>query len=127
MELSAPVGLLLSRVNHATVYDLIQTNQILKQAKARKSQKIWIHPIPLDQLMVVAWVDASHANREDGSSTKGILVGCASKKILPGDLESITPIYWTSSKIMTVCRSSASAETRAAVDGEDQLYAIPFQ
>ena len=87
MEMSAPVGLLLSRVNHATVYDLIQTNKLLKQAKARKSQKIWVHPIPLDQLIVVAWVDASHANREDGSSTKGVLVGCASKQILEGNLE----------------------------------------
>lgn len=76
---------------------------------------------------MVTWVDASRANREDGSGTKGILVGYASKRILEGDLDSITPIYWASSEITRVCRSNASAETRAAVDGEDQLYAIRFQ
>lgn len=35
--------------------------------------------------------------------------------------------FWTASKISRVCRSSASAETRAAVDGEDQMYATRFQ
>lgn len=127
MDLSASVGLLLSKVNSATVLDLVQTNKLLRQAKVKKGQVLMIHPIKTEELMVTTWVDASHANRPDGSSTKGILVGCTSKKILQGSLEDVTPIYWTSSKITRVCRSSASAETRAAVDGEDQMFAVRFQ
>lgn len=127
MDLSAPVGLLLSKVNSATVLELVQTNKLLRQAKVKKGLVLMIHPIKIEELMVTTWVDASYANRPDGSSTKGVLVGCTSTKILQGSLEEVSPIYWSSSKITRVCRSSASAETRAAVDGEDQMFAVRFQ
>ena len=127
MDLCASVGILLSRTNHATVSDLIEVNKVLRLAKARKNQKMIIHSIPPEELVVSTWVDAAHANREDGSSTKGVFVGCSSRALLDGALEKVSPIYWASSKITRVCRSSASAETRAAVDGEDQMFAIRFQ
>ena len=37
----------------------------------------------------------------------------------------MSPLSWQASKIHRVCRSPASAETRAAADGEDELYAVP--
>ena len=63
----------------------------------------------------------------DGSSTKGVFIGWTHQGLLQGDLTSITPIVWQSAKIQRVCRSSAAAETRAAVDAEDELYAARFQ
>ena len=36
-------------------------------------------------------------------------------------------MYWKSGKIDRMCRSSPAAETRAAVDTEDELYLIRFQ
>lgn len=127
MELSAPVGLLLSKVNQSVVHDIIEMNKLLRKAKARRSQAIIIHKQKPEDILLAAWVDAAHANRPDLSSTKGIFIGSASKNLLDGSMETVNPIYWNSSKITRVCRSSASAETRAAVDGEDQMYSIRFQ
>ena len=127
MELSAPVGLLLSRVNQSVVHDLIETNKLLRKAKARRSQAILIHKMKPKDMILAAWVDAAHANRPDLSSTKGIFIGCTPRSLLDGSMETVNPIYWNSSKITRVCRSSASAETRAAVDSEDQMYSIRFQ
>jgi putative AlgH/UPF0301 family transcriptional regulator len=127
MELSAPVSLLLSKINSATVEDVIEVNKVVKKAKSRSKQAMLIHCLDPQDLLIAAWVDAAHANRTDLSSTKGILIGCTSSKLLDGHLEVVNPIFWCSSKITRVCRSSASAETRAAVDGEDQMYALRFQ
>ena len=127
LDLCASVGIMLSKVNSATVQDLIEVNKLLRRAKATKSQKLIIHPIPLEKMVVATWVDASFANRPDGSSTKGILVACSSTELLEGKITEASPVYWSSSKIGRVCRSSASAETRAAVDGEDMMYSIRFQ
>lgn len=127
MDSCAPVGLLLSQVSLSTVEDLVEVNKVLRRAKARGKQKIFIHPIPPEELIVATWVDAAHANRPDGGSTKGVMIGCSSRSLLSGHLDVVSPAYWTSAKITRVCRSSASAETRAAVDGDDQMFAIRFQ
>ena len=127
MELSAPVSLLLSKINTSTVEDVVEVNKIVKRAKSRSKQAMLIHCLDPQDLLIAAWVDAAHANRTDLSSTKGILIGCTSSKLLDGHLEVVNPLFWCSSKITRVCRSSASAETRAAVDGEDQMYALRFQ
>ena len=127
MDSCASVGLLLSQVTSSIVEDLIEVNKVLKRAKARGKQKMYIHPVPPKDILVATWVDAAHANRPDGSSTKGVVIGCSSHQLLKGELDVVSPIYWTSSKITRICRSSASAETRAAVDGDDQMFAIRFQ
>lgn len=127
LDLCPGVNLLLSKANTATVQDLVETNKLLKKAKAKKGQKLIIHPIAPSELLVAAWTDAAHANRTDGSSTKGIFIGCSSQRLMDGELERVSPVYWTSAKISRVCRSSASAETRAAVDAEDILYSVRFQ
>ncbi len=127
MDLSAPTGLLLSKVNCGTVVDLIETNKVLRKAKQKKNVTMKIHKLPHQEILVATWADAAHANRPDGSSTKGVLIGCASSKLLDGSLEVVNPIFWHSAKISRTCRSSAAAETSSAVDGEDQMYSIRFQ
>jgi len=127
MEWSAPTGLLLSRVNKATVSDLVETNKLLKKAKIRKSSTMLIHSLQPSDMIVATWADAAHANRVDGGSTKGVIIGLTSKNLLSGQLDLINPIFWHSAKVSRTCRSSAAAETLSAVDGEDQMFAIRFQ
>ena len=127
-QLCAHVGLLLSKVSKGCVKDVLEVNRLVKKARATQHQKLFVHPCPSKEMPVVAaWVDAAHANRVDLGSTKGVVIGCASDKLLKGELTPITPIMWQSARIHRVCRSSAAAETRAAIDAEDELYAVRFQ
>eukprot|EP00439_Symbiodinium_sp_Y106_P027988 s1180_g3.t1 len=125
-HLIGPVGLLLSKVSKALVSDLSETNKLLKKARTMRSHKVRIHKQE-EEPFVACWVDASYANRPDGSSTKGMVIGWTSPKLSQGALSKVSPLSWVGSKIHRVCRSPASAETRAAVDGEDELFAIRLQ
>ena len=49
------------------------------------------------------------------------------QELLAGDLDKVSAMLWQSAKLQRVCRSSAAAETRAAVDAEDELFAQRFQ
>ncbi|CAE7382440.1 unnamed protein product [Symbiodinium sp. KB8] len=123
---SAPVSLLLTKIHQGTVSDVIETNKLLRKAKAGQHQKLYIHKQESSPL-VAAWTDAANSNRQDGGSTKGVFVGWTSEDLLQGNLVNISPIFWQSAKIQRACRSSAAAETHAAADAEDELYAIRLQ
>ena len=124
---SSSVSLLLSKIHKGSVSDIIETNKLLRKAKLSQHQKLRIHGQGRVKPLLAAWVDAADSNRIDGSSTKGVFIGWTHPGLLAGDLASITPIVWQSAKIQRACRSSAAAETRAAVDAEDELYAVRFQ
>ncbi|CAE7738557.1 RE1 [Symbiodinium sp. CCMP2456] len=127
-HLAAEVGLLLSDVNESTVATLLQANQLLQSAKARKQHQMLIHAYPPEvELGCYAWVDAANENRRDGGSTQGIFIGMAPLSLLQGEVEKISPISWQSHKIDRVCRSPGAAESQAAVNGEDQLYYVRYQ
>ena len=97
-------------------------------SQAGQHQKLVIHALPKESSPVIAtWADAAHANRIDGSSTKGVLIGWSTHRLLEGELEKVTPLFWQSARTHRTCSSSAAAETCAAVDGEDEMYAIRFQ
>ena len=44
-----------------------------------------------------------------------------------GEINCVSPMAWHSRKIDRACRSPGSAETQAAVNGEDALYYLRFQ
>ena len=73
------------------------------------------------------WVDAGSQNRHDGSSTQGIVLGIASKRLSHGECTPITLVAWHSQKIERKCRSPGAAEALAAINGEDALYYGRFQ
>jgi hypothetical protein len=98
IELSAPVGLPVSKCTEATVADLIETNKLLKTSKSRQHQTMIIHALDPKDIVMATWVDAGHANRPDLSSTKGIFIGCTSMKILQGSLEAVNPFFLDSIK-----------------------------
>ena len=127
-QLSAAVSLLLSKLHQGTVQTMVETNRLLRKGRALNHQKMVIHAFePHEKPVIFAWVDAAHAKRVDGSSTKGVLIGWSSTGLLEGNLRRVSPLYWHSARIQRVCRSSAASETRAAVDAEDELYAVRFQ
>ena len=124
---SAAVGMLLSRSNKGTVQEIIDINKLLRRAKLGQHQKLRIHGFGHERPVLAAWADAADSQRPDGGSTKGIFIGWTQPALLQGDLSQISPVFWQSAKIQRTCRSSGAAETHAAVDAEDELFAIRFQ
>ena len=124
---SAHVSLALSEVATSTVTHLEQANKLLYQAKQDSLTPLRIHAFaPQQHLSMVAWCDASSQNRHDGSSTEGIFICLTSSDIQDGAITQLTPVFWKSGKIDRVCRSPGSAEARAAVDAQDNLYLMRF-
>ena len=72
----------------------METNRLLKKARALNHQKMLIHAFePHEKPVIVAWVGAAHANRVDGSSTKGVLAGWPSQGLEEGNLERASPLF----------------------------------
>jgi hypothetical protein len=86
---SAEVGLLLSEIKRSTVETMNSANQLLHQVKNRRSHRLKVHSLPLNNLGLFAWRDAAKQNRCDGSSTAGIVIGASSLNLLQGSVESI--------------------------------------
>ncbi|CAE7857438.1 unnamed protein product [Symbiodinium sp. KB8] len=123
----APVSLLMSKIHTGVVNDILETNKLLRKAKLGQHQKMRIHGQGHELPLLAAWVDAADGHRPDGGSTKGIVIGWAPRRLLDGALVRISPLFWQSAKIQRTCRSSGAAETHAAVDADDELYAVRFQ
>lgn len=124
---SAEVGLLLSEVNQSTIDTINRANHLLDRVKEMRQHRLKVHAIPVEELALFAWVDAASQNRTDGSSTQGLVLGAASKRLLAGSCEDISLVGWASQKIDRKCRSPGAAEAMAAVNGEDHLYFARFQ
>ncbi|CAE7480558.1 RE1 [Symbiodinium sp. CCMP2592] len=126
-HLSADVSLMLSEVGQSTVNTIVRANQLLSVERNRKGHKLLIQRCDNEDMQLFAWVDAASQNRLDGSSTQGIFVGAASKKLFQGEIAAVSPISWHSTRIERKCRSPGAAETQAAVNGEDALFYARFQ
>ncbi|OLP78894.1 Copia protein, partial [Symbiodinium microadriaticum] len=126
-HLSAEISMMLSEVTRSNVETIVQANLLLQHAKARKDHKICIFRHKDEDMQFYAWVDAANKNRVGDGSTQGIFIGAAPKQLLRGDVCSISPMSWNSTKIDRSCRSPGSAETQAAVNGEDSLFYMRYQ
>ena len=84
-QFASAVSLSQSRVNAATVQDLLTANKIIKDMKGARDQEIRIHAFPPGtELVSIFWHDAALANRPDYTSTGGYIGGLAPKSILEG-------------------------------------------
>ena len=106
---------------------LFTANRLLDHVKSMKDHRLKIHPIPLEDLVIVAWADAAAINRYDGGSTQGIVIGATSRSLLKGECTPVSIVAWNSSKIGRVCSSPGSSEAIAAANAEDLLYFCRFQ
>ena len=127
-HLSAAVGLLLSQVTRSVVRNLVEVNKLIYQTRSDKHHKLVIHGgLDLRRALIVGWADASSQNRVDGKSTQWMFVGLTDQALLDGAMCKVTPIAWHSAKISRQCRSPGAAESLAAIDCEDLLYAVRLQ
>ena len=99
----------------------------MDRVKSMKGHRLKVHHIPFEELDMYVWVDAGSQNRHDGSSTQGIVLGIASKRMSHGDCVPVSLAAWHSQKIERRCRSPGAAEALAAINGEDTLYYGRFQ
>lgn len=81
---AADVSLLLTEVNQSTVDTLFRANRLLDQVRNMKEQKLRIHKVDLNKIILVSWVDAANQNRIGGGSAQGVIIGAASKELLTG-------------------------------------------
>ena len=127
-HLSAAVGLFLSLVRDSTVQTMVEINQLIYKTKCNRKHVLKIHgDLKIHDLLVAGWADAAAQNRPDGKSTEGVFVGLTSQKLLKGEMCTISPVYWRSAKIERQCRSPGAAESIAAIDCEDAMYAVRLQ
>ena len=95
---SAEVGLLLSEVNHSTIDTIIRANQLLDHVKEQRKHQLHIRGAPMNEIQLVAWVDAGSQNRVDGGSTPGTLIGVTNRRLLSGACEQVDLVCWHSQR-----------------------------
>ena len=122
------VNILLTKIPSSTVADINDTNKLIRNIKRTADQVYKIHAFPpTEELELAVWTDAAHANRPNGvDSTEGIFVGMSTRHLREGQEARVTAIHWRSGKIDRICRSPASAECMAGLDGEDDLTFLRF-
>ena len=124
---SAHVSLALSEIPGSTVEQIDQANKLLYVLRQEAKVPMKIHAFSPDtKLCLTAWCDASSQNRTDGSSTEGIFIGATPCDIIDDQVVKVSPIFWRSGKIDRICRSPGSAEARAAINAEDNLFLLRY-
>ena len=114
------VNLLQSKVVSATVETLLSANKVLRKLRQGPA-KLYSRRIE-GQVNLIAWSDASWANRQDGKSTGGFLIGVCGDEVLRGKRGHISVVSWGTNKLKRVARSSMSAELQALAIAEDELH-----
>jgi hypothetical protein len=114
------VNVLQSDVSTATVETILTANKVLRKLR-NSPNRLYTRKIESSELHMVAWSDASWANRKSGSSTGGFLVGLCGKEVLEGERGHVTVVSWATNKLKRVARCSMAAEVQALADAEESF------
>ena len=79
-----------------------QVNKLVREVYASRSVSVQVQSLGAtspDQLCLVAWSDASLANRPDLSSTGGYLVGLMNQQGLEAGIGKVNPVAWKPGKL----------------------------
>ena len=127
-HVSAAVSLLLSQVNCSNVKHMVEVNKVIHQVKSNRNHSLRIHGgLRVADMVVAGWADASGQNRVDGKSTQGLVIGITHRDLVHGSMCPVSLVSWQSNKISRQCRSPGAAESLAAIDCEDLMYAVRLQ
>ena len=118
-DLSARLSFLQSKINCATIKDLLEANRLLGDAKTHADVSIKIASMPCDDIRIVAYSDASFATREKLHSQKGGLFLATHKDIFDQKSAIASPLSWYSKKIDRVVASTLASETYALSSAVD--------
>ena len=108
-------------INKATIATLMQTNQILYEAKRYQNTHIRIQPIPMDKIRFLAFSDTSFASKKHPESHAGMIIMIIHANISKNHVCAVNPISWGCKKIQCVVTSTFSAETTSLGSTLDQL------
>ena len=127
-QYSAATGLQRSRIEQATVQDMIEANRLLlQQVKKESGQAIRIFSFPTEeQLTLIGWV-MQHCKTELMEEVRKVFFSLSSVKALKGEESLMSVISWRSGRKERICRSATCAETRAMVDLEEELFALRYR
>ena len=106
-----------TKVNSATVADLLRINKTIKKLKSTPSY-IKFPRLDLRSLNIKVFMDASFNNLPNGGSQDGQIV------FLCDDNNKCCPLSWNSSRIRRVVRSTIGAETLPLIEGCDTALYI---
>ena len=111
-EISFEVCQISTRVNNATVADILSVNKVIKFVKSTPSS-ISIPKLDLKSLSITVFADASFNNLPDGGSQGGYII------FLNNKYNSVVPLSWNSTRLPRVVRSTLAVETLAMSDACD--------
>ena len=123
IQLLAPLSLI-DTSKTATGQSLKDWNPLVRQAHCEASDKLH-HPVIPDPVLD-SFADASWANRKDFCSQCGYLCVETERPLLDGSAAPCCPISWHFRRCPRVARSSASAETQAATQAQEETEFIRF-
>ena len=101
-----------TKLNNSTISDAVKINKIVRYVKSTPVT-IKFPIMNLDEVKLKIFCDASFNNLPNGGSQGGQIILLADKK------NNVCPIYWNSTKIKRVARSTITAETLSLSDACD--------
>ena len=108
-DLSYDVCEISNSYKEAIVETLAKANKVIRRAKM-KEISLFFPRMNLNNIKLVVYTDASHANLPDAGSQGGIYL-----EVVSG--EKRAPLFWQSKRIRRVVKSSMAAETLALIEG----------
>ena len=123
-HLQVYTSLLAGQVATATVDTVLQANKALRFAKSNSDAGLCFRPLGSpDDLVLVAYSDASFASRADLTSQGGYLITLCHRDALERGIACDYHVLdWRSFKLPRVSRSTLSSESQAAAEATDALY-----
>ena len=133
-QFAARIGLANSAMRKPTVACLREANAIAREIQKSSKDRLILHNFnyqrPKDQklawsdLIELAWGDAAQANRPDGASTGGMVIGLTVPEVMEGREVPVSLILWKSWKLDRMILGSNGAESQAIYETEDKAWKV---
>ena len=101
-----------AKFKQATIADVLHANKIIKNGKS-STNEIRFPQLNLNNIELQLFTDASLNNLPNGGNQAGQII------FLTDDKNNTYPLYWNSSKIKRVARSTIAVETLSLSEGCD--------
>ena len=109
-DLSGPVSILQRRIGRAQVSDIQETNRVVRLAKAHTDLALPVCRIPVDQICVVSYRDASGGGIHAEQAQTGYEIMFADMSLLAGLASPVTPVSWRSHSVKQFVASASAAD-----------------
>ena len=121
-DLAFELAYIMQNITTAKVATVLRFNELVRNAKQGAHQKVIFEPIPLDEINVIGWCDASFANVDDGTvddgvtlaSQAGYVIGYASNEAVENGKGLVSIAEWLTHRLKRKVRSTLAAETMSA-------------